>query len=103
MVKVTDEERQTLGQGPEAIEKLILERRELIEKCASLEAKLAEKPPHRCAAGMFGASVMLSDGTKVCLNRGENAHAAHVWLTVQPAERVIAMDIGRAPEAMEGE
>jgi len=44
---------------------------------------------HGCVVGSFGSSVMLRDGSKVCLERGESAHAAHVWLGVKPAEKVL--------------
>lgn len=45
-----------------------------------------------CIAGQFGHSLMLRDGTKVCIERGENAHNAHVWLVNKPAERVQAAE-----------
>ena len=43
-----------------------------------------------CVAGTFGHSLMLKDGTKVCINRGEGAEAAHVWLT-NPAAEVVTV------------
>lgn len=46
--------------------------------------------PHEagCVAGKFGGSLMLNDGTKVCIERGDNASSAHVWLVNQPCEKV---------------
>lgn len=49
--------------------------------------------PHPCVAGPFGASLMLKDGTKVCINRGEGSEAAHVWLSNPAAEIVEAADL----------
>lgn len=59
---------------------------------ARAEVKAEEKEPHICAKGRFGSSVMLSDGTKVCLNRGSNASVAEVWLSIEKAEQVVMME-----------
>lgn len=56
------------------------------------EVKAEEKESHICAKGRFGSSVMLSDGTKVCLNRGANASVAEVWLSIEKAEQVVMME-----------
>lgn len=48
------------------------------------------KHDHACVAGPFGSSLMLRDGTKVCIVRGENAASAHVWLENIKAEKVNA-------------
>src|SRR5262245_17973881 len=62
---------------------------------AEIKAFLRKPEPKRdheksCVAGSFGTSIMLRDGTKVCLVRGEGAEAAHVWLEVRDAEKVTA-------------
>lgn len=55
-------------------------------------AEFQRNHPKSCVAGSLGTSIMLRDGTKVCLVRGENAHHAHVWLEVRDAERVYLAD-----------
>ena len=43
-----------------------------------------------CVKGTFGHSLILKDGTKVCINRGEGAESAHVWLSNPACEIVTA-------------
>ena len=45
-----------------------------------------------CVSGTFGHSLILRDGSKVCVERGENAHNAQVWLVNKPSEKVHAME-----------
>ncbi len=46
--------------------------------------------PYPCIVGRMGASLVLKDGTKVSIERGEGAHDAHVWLTFQELEKIVA-------------
>lgn len=64
------------------------------ERLAEIGGKKYSSDKHLtpCVAGPFGHSLMLKDGTKVCVNRGKGAEAAHVWLTNESAEIVTVQD-----------
>jgi hypothetical protein len=69
------------------------EREVFIKHCENIGLKWIEPSAlaghaSSCVAGPFGNSLMLKDGTKVSIERGENAQAAHVWLVNKPAEVV---------------
>jgi hypothetical protein len=44
--------------------------------------------PYPCVVGQMGASVILKDGAKISIERGENADNAHVYLVIRPVEHV---------------